>query len=49
MLGWIVRLVMFAASIITGWSVAQDAANFEVMEMEVSLLLIIFFVGVGAL
>ena len=47
MLGWIVRLVMFIASIITGWFVARDAANHEVIEMAVSLLLIIFFIAVG--
>ena len=41
MLGWAVRLVMFIASIITGWFVARDAENLEVIEMAVSLLLII--------
>jgi hypothetical protein len=47
MLGWTVRLVMFIASIITGWFVARDAENLEVIEMAVSLLLIIAFIGVG--
>ena len=37
MLGWAVRLVMFVTSIITGWFV----------EIAVSLLLIIAFIGVG--
>jgi hypothetical protein len=38
---------MFIASIITGWFVARDAANLQVMELAVSLLLIIFLIAVG--
>jgi hypothetical protein len=48
MLGWIARSLMFIASIITGWFVARDVASLEVIEMVVSLLLIIFFLAVGA-
>ncbi len=48
MLGWIARLLMFLASIITGWFVARDTASLDVIEMVVSLLLIIFFLAVGA-
>jgi hypothetical protein len=48
MLGWIIRFVMFIASIITGWFVARDTASIGVIEMAVSLLLIIFFLSVGA-
>jgi hypothetical protein len=48
MLGWIVRLVMFIASIITGWFVARDTASLDVIDMVVSLLLIIVFLAVGA-
>lgn len=48
MLGWIVRLVMFIASIITGWFVARDTASLDVIEMVVSLLLIVLFLAVGA-
>ena len=48
MLGWIVRFVMFIASIITGWFEARDTASIDVIEMVVSLLLIIFFLAVGA-
>jgi hypothetical protein len=48
MLGWIFRLVMFIASIITGWFVARDTASLDVIEMVVSLLLIIGFLAVGA-
>jgi len=47
MLSWIVRLVMFIASIVTGWFVARDAANLKVIQMAVSLLLIIFLIAVG--
>jgi hypothetical protein len=35
MLGWIVRLMMFIASIITGWFVARDTASLDVIEMVV--------------
>jgi hypothetical protein len=48
MLGWIVRFVMFIASIITGWFAARDTASLDVIEMVVSLLLIIGFLAVGA-
>ena len=48
MLGWIVRFVMLIASIITGWFVARDTPSIDVIEMVVSLLLIIFFLAVGA-
>ena len=48
MLGWIVRLVMFIASVITGWFVARDTTSLDVIEMVVSLLLIIAFLAVGA-
>jgi hypothetical protein len=48
MLVWIVRFVMFIASIITGWFVARDTASLDVIEMVVSLLLIIVFLAVGA-
>ena len=48
MLVWAVRLVMFIASIITGWFVARDTASLDVIEMVVSLLLIIVFLAVGA-
>jgi hypothetical protein len=48
MLGWIARSLMFIASIITSWFVARDVASLDVIEMVVSLLLIIFFLAVGA-
>jgi hypothetical protein len=48
MLVWIVRSVMFIASIITGWFVARDTASLDVIEMVVSLLLIIVFLAAGA-
>jgi uncharacterized membrane protein len=47
MLGWIVRLVTFIASIITGWFVARDTASFDVIEMAVSLLLVIVLLALG--
>ena len=48
MVSWIVRIVLFLASIVTGWFVARDADNFGVIQMAVSLLLIIFFIALAA-
>ena len=47
MISWIVRIVWFIASVITGWFVARSAANFGVIQMVVSLLLITFFIAVA--
>jgi hypothetical protein len=48
MLGWVVRLVMAAAGVVAGWFVARDAANFGVVQMVVSLLLITILVAAAA-
>ena len=48
MISWIVRIVMVIASVITAWFVARDAANFEIIQMVVSLLLITFLLAVAA-
>lgn len=40
MIGWIYRILWFAAGIVTGWFVSEDALNFGVIQMVVSLLLI---------
>ena len=48
MFGWLVRIVMSIAAVITGWFVVRDAAIFGVVQMAVSLLLIAFFVAVAA-
>jgi hypothetical protein len=39
---------MFIASVITGWFVARDAADFDLIQLAIALLLIIFFIMVGA-
>lgn len=48
MIGWIVRIVMSLAGIITGWFVADNATNFSVVQMVIAILLIALFVGVAA-
>jgi hypothetical protein len=48
MVGWIVRIVMAVAGVITGWFVARDAANFDLIQMVVSILLMTFFIAVAA-
>jgi hypothetical protein len=49
MLGWLVRLVLAAAGIVTGWFVAADAPNFGVVQGIVAVTLIAFVVAVFAL
>jgi len=48
MVSWIVRLLMIAAGIVTGWVVADDAPNFGVIQMMVALLLLTLIVAVLA-
>jgi hypothetical protein len=48
MLGWIVRIVMSLAGVITGWFLAENATSFSVVQMVIAILLIAFFVGVAA-
>ena len=49
MFGWLIRVLMIIAGVITGWFVARDATNFGVLQMFVMLALITVFVGVFAL
>jgi len=49
MIGWVVRLLMVAAGVVTGWFVAKDAVNFGVVQMMVALLLLTLIVAVLAL
>ena len=49
MFGWLVRVLMIIAGVITGWFVARDATNFGVLQMFVMLALITIFIGVLAL
>jgi len=48
MFGWIVRIVMALAGVVTGWFVAREAANFGLFQMVVAILLLVFFVAVAA-
>jgi uncharacterized membrane protein YoaK (UPF0700 family) len=48
MVGWIVRLLMIAAGVVTGWFVAKDAPIFGVAQVMVALLLLTFIVAVLA-
>ncbi|CFX02114.1 conserved protein of unknown function [Candidatus Filomicrobium marinum] len=41
MLNWLIRIVMGISGVIAGWFVAQDSANFGVVQMAISLLLVI--------
>ena len=45
MFGWLVRIVMALAAIVTGWFVVSDSPNFGIVQMAVSLLLIALFVA----
>ena len=42
MISWIVRIVMAMAGVITSWFVAREASDFDLLQMVVSLLLIVF-------
>jgi hypothetical protein len=48
MLNWLVRPIMFVAAIIAGWFVAEDAANFGIIQMVISVLLVTLIVTVAA-
>ena len=45
---WLDRPICDVYCIITGWFVARNIPSIDVIEMVVSLLLIIFFLAVGA-
>ena len=40
MINWVYRILWFVAGIVTGWFVSEDALNFGVIQMVVTLLLI---------
>lgn len=48
MISWIVRILMIAAGVVTGWFVAKDAPIFGVAQMMVALLLLTLVVAVVA-
>lgn len=48
MLNIIVRIFLLVAGVIVGWFVEKDAANFNVIQGAVSILLFILFIGIVA-
>lgn len=48
MLGWLVRIILAVAGVITGWFVARDAPNFALLEMSVGLFFIAFCIAGAA-
>ena len=48
MVNLLLRPVMFLAALVTGWFVADDAVNFSVIQMVVSLFLITIIVAIAA-
>ncbi len=48
MLGWLVRIVLAMAGVITGWFVARESPNYDIFQMAIGLLLVAFFVAVAA-
>ncbi|WP_333793247.1 hypothetical protein [Hyphomicrobium sp.] len=47
MLNWLVRPIMFVAAIIAGWFVAEDSANFGVVQLVISVILVTLLVAVA--
>ncbi|WP_072392324.1 hypothetical protein [Hyphomicrobium sp. CS1GBMeth3] len=47
MLNWLVRPIMYVAAIIAGWFVAQDSANFGVVQLVISVLLVTGLVAIA--
>lgn len=47
-ISWLLRPILFVSAVIAGWFVSTDAANFGVVQMAVSVLLIAALVGLAA-
>jgi len=47
-LSWLIRPLLFLAAIMAGWFVAEDAANFGVVQMVMAVLLITALVALAA-
>lgn len=41
MLGWFIRALLLLSGVITGWFVARDAHQFEIMQMMVAIFLFV--------
>ncbi len=46
-ISWILRPILFVAAIVASWFVAEDSANFGVVQMAVSVLLITLLVAIA--
>jgi hypothetical protein len=47
-LSWLIRPLLFLAAIMASWFVAEDAANFGVVQMVMAVLLITALVALAA-
>lgn len=47
MLNWLVRPIMLLAAVIAGWFVAEDAANFGVVQLVVAVILVTLLVAMA--
>ncbi|MDH4981201.1 hypothetical protein [Hyphomicrobium sp. D-2] len=47
-ISWLLRPILFISAVIAGWFVSTDAANFGVVQMAVSVLVIAALVGLAA-
>lgn len=47
-LNWLIRPIFLVAAIIAGWFVAEDAANFGIVQMVIAILLITALVALAA-
>lgn len=48
MLSWLVRLILAVSAVIAGWFIADDAANFGIIQLVVALFLITICIAVAA-
>jgi hypothetical protein len=47
-LNWLIRPIFLLAAVIAGWFVAEDAANFGIVQMVIAILLITALVALAA-
>lgn len=46
-ISWLLRPILFIAAIIAGWFVAEDSANFGIVQLVISVLLIVALVAIA--
>jgi hypothetical protein len=47
-LNWLIRPILLVAAVIAGWIVAEGSANFGVIQMAISIILITALVALAA-